>query len=54
MPRKKEQSDTNRESIKRLKKRYAIWKKKHYLNERLEMEEYLINEPEELDLEIQH
>ena len=52
MKRKKELPIENKGKIKRLQRLHAKWKEKQRLHERLEAEEYLINEPEELNLEI--
>lgn len=52
MKRKKEQTVERDDKMKKLKRLHAKWKEKQRLNERSRIEEYLINEPEELDLEI--
>mgnify|MGYP001813585312 CR=1 FL=1 len=53
MTAKKEQSKKSKESMKMLKRRYAKWKKQQSLVKRLDFEEYLVDEPDELDLDDQ-
>lgn len=51
MNEKKEFIEEKSDSTKRLKRRYAKWKEKRRLQEILEIDEYAIYEPEDLDLE---
>ena len=51
MNKKKEQKEENKDKIKRLKRRYAKWKEKQRLEELLEIEVSLADEPDYLDLE---
>ena len=51
MKTKKEQTEENRDKMRRLQRRYAKWKKKQRLEELLESEEYFVEEPDYLDLE---
>ena len=51
MKKKKEQIELKSDSIKRLKRRYAKWKAKQRLEELLEIDDYAMYEPVDLDLE---
>ena len=51
MNEKKEIIEEKSDSTKRLKRRYAKWKEKKRLQEILEIDEYAMYEPEDLDLE---
>ncbi len=51
MKEKEERVEEERESTKRLKRRYAKWKEKRRLQEILEIDDYAMYEPEDLDLE---
>ena len=51
MNEKKGQIEEKSDSTKRLKRRYAKWKERRRLQELLEIDEYVIYEPEDLDLE---
>ena len=51
MKRKKKETVENEDKMKRLERRYAKWKEKQHLEELLEVEKYLLEEPSELDLE---
>ena len=51
MKKKREELDEKCDSTKRLKRRYAKWKEKRRLQELLEIDEYAMYEPEDLDLE---
>lgn len=50
MKTKKKQIEENGDKMRRLQRRYAKWKEKQHLEELLETEEYLIGEPDYLDL----
>ena len=47
----KEQTEENEDKMERLKRIYAKWREKQRLEELLETEKYLINEPDYRDLE---
>jgi hypothetical protein len=51
MKEKKERLEEKSDSTKRLKRRYAKWKEKRRLQEILEIDDYAMYEPEDLDLE---
>jgi len=51
MNKKKERPEENEDRMKRLKRRYAKWKEKQRLEELLEFEVSLADEPDYLDLE---
>jgi len=53
MNNKKEQAEANKDKMKRLERRYAKWKEKQRLHELLETEEFLIDEPDYLDLDLE-
>ena len=50
MNKKKEQTEENKDRLQNLKRRYAKWKEKQRLEELLEMEEYISDKPDYLDL----
>jgi hypothetical protein len=50
---KKERTEQTKDGIKMLKSKYAKWKKQQSLNKRIDYEEYLVNEVDELDLDDQ-
>ena len=52
MNKKKEQTEENKDRLQNLKRRYAKWKEKQCLEELLEMEEYISDEPDYLDLNV--
>jgi hypothetical protein len=52
MKKKEELSEEKSDSTKRLQRRYAKWKEKKRLQELLEIDEYAIYEPEDLNLEM--
>ncbi len=52
MNKKKEQTEENKDRLQILERRYAKWKEKQRLEELLEMEEYISDEPDYLDLNI--
>lgn len=49
---KKKQIREKKDGIKMLKRRYVKWREKQGQYEQLEIEEYLIEEPYELDLDL--
>ena len=49
--RKKEQDEDKNEGIERLKELYAEWQEKRNPHKYLDIEKYLIDEPDELDPE---
>ena len=51
MNKKKQQTEEGMDKLKRLKRRYAKWREKQRLDELLEFEEYIVDEPDYLDLE---
>jgi uncharacterized lipoprotein YehR (DUF1307 family) len=53
MTAKKEQTKKGEDDMKMLKRRYANWKKQQSLNKRIDYEEYLVGEVDELDLDDQ-
>ena len=46
---KKEQIEENSDRIEWLKKIYAEWKERQFLNELSEIEKYIVSDPEELN-----
>jgi hypothetical protein len=50
---KKERTEQTKDGIKMLKSMYAKWKKQQSLNKRIDYEEYLVDEVDELDLDDQ-
>ena len=51
MNKKKEQKEENKDRLKRLKRRYYMWKEKKRLDELIAIEEGITDEPDYLDLE---
>ena len=51
MKKKKVQTEENRDKMRRLQRRYTKWKEKQRLEELLEIDEYFMDEPADLDLE---
>jgi len=51
MNNKKEQTEENKDKMKRLERRYEKWKEKQRLHELLEIDEYLEDDHDYLDLE---
>jgi len=53
MSKKNELIEEKSDSTKRLKRRYAKWKEKKRLQEILDIDEYAMYEPEDLDLDLE-